>query len=100
RHYGQESARIATQLAMHFERGRDFSRTIEYLIHAGDNATKLYANAEAAEHYAHALSLVEKLPVEEQAEKLLTLYQKRGMVNLILTRFPQAVADFTRMLDQ
>ncbi|HWP42832.1 MAG TPA: AAA family ATPase, partial [Blastocatellia bacterium] len=33
RHYGKQSPRIASQLAMHFERGRDFAGTIEYLIH-------------------------------------------------------------------
>ncbi len=99
-HYGKRAPQIATQLAMHFERGRDFGRAIEYLIHAGDNATKLYANAEAAEHYGHALSLVEKLPDEEQTDKLLALYQKRGTANHALSRFQQAVDDFTEMLEQ
>ena len=28
-------------LAMHFERGRDFPRAVEYLTQAGDNAGKL-----------------------------------------------------------
>jgi serine/threonine protein kinase/tetratricopeptide (TPR) repeat protein len=99
-HYGQQSPRIATQLAMHFERGRDFGRAIEYLIHAGDNATKLYANAEAEEHYSHALRLVEKLPPGEQVERFLTLYQKRGGVNFALSHFEQAVDDFMQMLER
>ena len=99
-HYGKQSPRIATQLAMHFERGRDFERAILYLIHAGDNAAKLYANAEAAEHYSRALDLVEKLSEDARAEKYLTLYQKRGSVNMALSRFPQAVDDFTKMLDE
>nr|MDQ3819678.1 AAA family ATPase [Acidobacteriota bacterium] len=98
-HYGKQSPRIATQLAMHFERGRDFARAIENLTHAGDNATKLYGNAEAAEHYGRALDLVEKVPEEARAEKYLTLYQKRGAVNMALSRFPQAVDDFTKMLE-
>ncbi|HKC65332.1 MAG TPA: protein kinase [Pyrinomonadaceae bacterium] len=99
-HYGKQSPRIATQLAMHFERGRAFERAIEYLIHAGDNAAKLYANAEAAEHYSRALDLVEKLPEESRAEKHLTLYQKRGSVSMALSRFQQAVDDFTKMRDE
>lgn len=99
-HYGQRAPQIATQLALHFERGRDFGRAVEYLIHAGDNATKLYAYAEAEEHFSHALSLVEKLSGGEQSEKLLTLYQKRGTVNHALSKFPQAVDDFTNMLEQ
>ena len=99
-HHGKQSPRIATQLAMHFERGRDFRRAVEYLIHAGDNATKLYGNPEAAGHYSHALNLIEKLPADEQTEKLLMLYQKRGTVNLALSRFSQAVSDFEKMLEQ
>jgi serine/threonine protein kinase/tetratricopeptide (TPR) repeat protein len=99
RHYGKRAPQIATQLALHFERGRDFARAIDYLIHAGDNASKLYGNAEAAEHYTHALSLVEKLPEEAQAETLVTLYQKRGAVNMALSRFAQSVDDYTSMLN-
>ena len=46
-HYRDQDSRIAAPLAMHFERGRDFVRAIDYLIQAGDNATHAYANAEA-----------------------------------------------------
>ena len=99
-HYGKQAPRIAAQLAMHFERGRAFERAVEYLIQAGDNATQLYANDEAEKHYSRALSLVEKLALEEQAHKKLTIYQKRGGVNLALSRFNEAVDDFTSMLDQ
>jgi len=99
-HYGKQAPRIAAQLAMHFERGRDFGRAVEYLIQAGDNAAQLYANDEAEKHYSGALALVEKLPDEEQAKTKLTIYQKRGTVNLALSRFQQAVNDFTSMLEQ
>jgi len=99
RHYGKRAPHIATQLALHFERGRDFPRAIEYLIHAGDNAAKVYANAEAADHYTRALGLVEKLPDEAQTEMLVTLYQKRGAVNMALSRFAQSVDDYTHMLE-
>jgi serine/threonine protein kinase/tetratricopeptide (TPR) repeat protein len=99
KHYGKRAPQIATQLALHFERGRDFPRAIEYLIHAGDNATKLYANAEAADHYTRAVGLVEKLPDEAQTETLVTLFQKRGAVNMALSRFADSVDDYTHMLE-
>ena len=100
RHYGRRAPQIATQLAMHFEQGRDFARAVEYLNHAGDHAAKLYGYAEAERHYSHALSLVEKLPEELQPEHLTTLYHKRGTVNHALSDFVQAARDFTAMLDQ
>ncbi len=99
-HYGEQWPRIAAQLAMHFERGRDFDRAVEYLIQAGDNATRLYANDEAVEHYSHALGLVEKLSASLRAEKLFTIYQKRGTTNMALSRFEPAVDDFRRAVDQ
>jgi tetratricopeptide (TPR) repeat protein len=96
--YRTRAPHIATQLALHFERGRDFARAVEYLIHAGDNASRVYANTEAADHYTHALKLAEKLPAESQAEVMSTLYGKRGATNMALSRFAQSVDDYTRML--
>ena len=97
-HYGKRAPQIATQLALHFERGRDFARAVEFLIHAGDNATTLYANAEAADHYTRALSLAEKLPDVAQAETRVALYGKRGATNMALSRFGQSVDDYVSML--
>ncbi|MCM3905857.1 MAG: protein kinase [Pyrinomonadaceae bacterium] len=97
-HYGKRAPQIATQLALHFERGRDFARAVEFLIHAGDNATTLYANAEAADHYTRALSLAEKLPEEAQAETMWALYGKRGATNMALSRFGQSADDYVSML--
>ena len=99
-HYGKRAPQIATQLALHFERGRDFERAVEYLIHAGDHAAKLYGYAEAEKHYSQALRLVDKLSPESQAAQLCTLFQKRGTVNHVLSNFSQAADDFTKMLQQ
>jgi serine/threonine protein kinase/tetratricopeptide (TPR) repeat protein len=99
-HYGEQASRIAAQLAIHFERGRDFARATEYLVQAGDNASGIYASAEAAEHYSRALSLVERLPAETQSEWRLKICQKRGAVNHALGRLDQALADFNGMLDE
>jgi tetratricopeptide (TPR) repeat protein len=82
---------------MHFELGGDLSRAIQYLIQAGDNAIKLYANAEAERHYSQAIGLVEKLPEQEQMALYLDLYHRRGKANLALTHLKQAEDDFSRM---
>ena len=99
-HYRKRAPQIATQLAIHFERGRDFERAVEYLIHAGDHAATLYGYAEAERHYSQALRLVEKLPPEAQVAQLCTLYYKRGRVNHALSNFSQAANDFTEMHEQ
>ena len=99
-HYGKRAPQIATQLAIHFEQGRDFPRAIEYLSHAADHAAKLYGYAEAEKHYSQALSLAPKLPDELQPEKFSTLYHKRGTVNHAQGNFTQAAKDFNAMLQQ
>jgi tetratricopeptide (TPR) repeat protein len=100
KHFGKRAPQIATHLAIHFERGRDFTRAVEYLKHAGDHAAKLYGYSEAEKHYTQALKLVEKLSPESQADQLCTLYQKRGSVNHAVGNFTQAANDFTKMLEQ
>jgi DNA-binding winged helix-turn-helix (wHTH) protein/tetratricopeptide (TPR) repeat protein len=100
RHYNDHAPRFATQLAMHFERGRNFGRTVEFLIHAGDNASQIHANENAAEHYSRALAFIPRLPSEQQAPRLLTIYQKRGAAYLAMSQFDQAVEDFTSLLHQ
>ena len=99
RHYGDQAPRIATQLAIHFERGREFGRAVEYFIGAGDNAASIPANAEAEAHYSHALGLVAKLPDTDREEREATILQKRGAANMALSRFDQAVTDFDRVLE-
>ena len=100
RHYGKQAGRIAAQLALHFERGHDFPRAVEYLSRAGDNAAALYAGFEAADNYGRAVELAKRLPDKESAQPLIDLYQKRGRARLGLGRFSEAVDDFTEMLDE
>ena len=100
RHCGDQAPRFAVQLAMHFERGRDFARAVEFLIHAGDHGRQINANEKGIEHYSCALSLVPRIPPEQQASRRLTIYQKRGAAYLATSQFDLAVEDFTSMLEQ
>ncbi|MCH7748721.1 MAG: hypothetical protein IH939_11560 [Acidobacteria bacterium] len=98
-HYRDQASRIAAPLAVHFERGRDFVRAVDYLIQAGDNATHAYANVEAEALYSRALSLVDRLGTEVQAKTEVTIREKRGATRLAPSRFSEAVDDSTRMVD-
>jgi tetratricopeptide (TPR) repeat protein/predicted Ser/Thr protein kinase len=99
-HYRGQTTRIAAQLAVHFEHGRDFARAVTCLLEAGGNATHVHANSEAVAHYSHALKLIEKLPPGDQLQRYLVLFQKRGSVNFALSRFEQSTADFRQMLER
>jgi tetratricopeptide (TPR) repeat protein len=99
-HYGDRASRIAVQLAMHFERGRNWERAIEFLILAGANSMSRQANAQAEEHYTHALSLAGKLLPESRAETELRIFERRAAVYLAMSRFDPSIADCRQMIER
>jgi predicted ATPase/DNA-binding winged helix-turn-helix (wHTH) protein len=59
---GERAVEAATELAMHFERGRDPRRAIPYLRAAGEIATQRSAAHEAVSHLTRALDLLRTQP--------------------------------------
>ena len=51
----------ATELALHFEGGRDYEQAIRYLMLAAENAARRFAYRDSIELQQHALRLVAKL---------------------------------------
>ena len=97
-HWGAEAPRIATEIARHCEEGRDHEGAVAFRGHAGDNAARLFAYAEAEEHYDWAFRSFEKLPAESRPAAAISLHQRRGRVRLAQARFDDATADFESML--
>ncbi len=58
--YGERASEIAAELAMHFERGRDFRRAAKYLAQAAENATRRFAYQEALALSRRGLELIEE----------------------------------------
>ncbi|HWE10796.1 MAG TPA: AAA family ATPase [Solirubrobacteraceae bacterium] len=59
-------------LALHFTRaaeGDDAERAIRYALQAGEQATAMLANEEAAEHYARALAVLERCDPEDMIRR-------------------------------
>ncbi|HEV8713986.1 MAG TPA: AAA family ATPase, partial [Candidatus Binatia bacterium] len=84
--YGERAREIAAELAVHFERGRDYRRAIQYLQHAGENARRRSANQEAITLLTKGLTLLKTLPdTSERAQQELTLQVALG-ASLIATK--------------
>jgi DNA-binding winged helix-turn-helix (wHTH) protein/predicted ATPase len=66
RGYGESAGEIAGELAMHFERGRDLERALQYRRLAGENALRQHGYREAATHATRALDLLGTLPHADQ----------------------------------
>ena len=72
--YGQRTGEIASELAVHFEKGRDHWRAVRYLEQAGKNAIQRHAHQEAIGHLTNGLELLRALPdTPERIQHKLTL---------------------------
>ena len=66
---------------MHFERGRDYPRAVQYLEQAGRRASQRSANREAVSHLTKGLELLKMLPDNrERAQQELMLQSALGRV--------------------
>jgi len=57
--YGNRIEDLAAELALHFERGRDFPRAVRYLQQAADQAAQRFAYPESVTHLTKALELLQ-----------------------------------------
>jgi tetratricopeptide (TPR) repeat protein len=97
-HWGREGPRLGAEIAQHCEQGRDFPGAVTSRIHAGDNAARLFAYAEAARHYDWAERLLEKLPDEDRLAHELRLLERRGALRHSQAQFDEAADDLRAML--
>jgi predicted ATPase len=83
--YGERAVDISGELAMHFERGREYKRAVHYLKQGAENAIHRFAYQEAVELARRGIALIEKLPkTPESANDALCLHLTLG-VPLIAT---------------
>ena len=93
--YANRLDEFAPVLAHHFREAGDDRRTLRYATLAGDNAARLYANAEAAAQYATAIDAARRL--EAWTEAIAHLYPGRGRVLELASRYDEAVANYEEM---
>ncbi|MDH3602787.1 MAG: AAA family ATPase, partial [Candidatus Tectomicrobia bacterium] len=60
--YGAQAQAVAAELAVHFVRGREPQRAVQYLRQAADNATRRHAPQEAIDHLTIGLDMLNLLP--------------------------------------
>ena len=60
--YGAQAGAHAAELAVHFQRGQDYQRAVQYLQQAAANALRRFAYREVVSHLTHGLELLASLP--------------------------------------
>jgi DNA-binding winged helix-turn-helix (wHTH) protein/tetratricopeptide (TPR) repeat protein len=69
---------LATELASHFERGREYEQAIRYLIVGAENAARRFAYRDSIEVLNHALSLKAKLNSNLEADLEIQIFEFMG----------------------
>jgi tetratricopeptide (TPR) repeat protein len=90
------SRELAPLLGEHFSKADDDTRALKYLTLAGDAAARVYANAEAALHYARALVIAKRTPTAD-GKQFTHLYLGLGEVLELSTRYHEAMAAYGEM---
>jgi tetratricopeptide (TPR) repeat protein len=75
---------LASEVAFHFEEGRDYEPAIRYLLLAAENATSRFAYRDSIQVLQHALKLVPKLPSDVGAELELQILELIGDAYYVL----------------
>ncbi|HEV8715641.1 MAG TPA: hypothetical protein VGX03_22790 [Candidatus Binatia bacterium] len=97
--YGKHAGDIAVELAVRFERGRDYHQAVHYLRQAAQQAMLWSAHREAIAHLTKGLECLQVLPATpERSQQELTLQALLGSA-LVATRgytAPEVVQTYTR----
>jgi DNA-binding winged helix-turn-helix (wHTH) protein/predicted ATPase len=64
--YGERASEISVELAMHFERGRDYRRAAQYLKHGANTAIRRFAYQEAVSLAQRGIELIAKVPTSRE----------------------------------
>ena len=97
--YGSEeqTATIAVQLALHFQRAQNADKAVHYLQQAGDRALRLYAYQEAITHLTGGIELLLTLPDSpERARRELAMQLSLGTAWLDSLADPEVKKTYTR----
>jgi tetratricopeptide (TPR) repeat protein len=96
--YAERLAERAEELAHHFTRGEVWEKAFVYLVRSGDKARQAFANQEAIAFYTQAIDVSGRITPSLDEAQLLPVYEGRGLVWRLLTKYDDAIADFQVML--
>jgi tetratricopeptide (TPR) repeat protein len=90
----RDLSRVAAELAILYELGRNFERAAHWLLEAARGAAAVYANHEAGDLCRRAMLLAARLPGNEGSALILDAAMLRAELHLNVSDFESAVADF------
>jgi DNA-binding winged helix-turn-helix (wHTH) protein/tetratricopeptide (TPR) repeat protein len=91
---------LASELAFHFEEGREYERAIHYLILVSENAARRYALQNAIDVLQHAVELLSNLTPESGLELELQIRQRIGDAHYSLGEMLQSAEVYRAVADR
>jgi class 3 adenylate cyclase/tetratricopeptide (TPR) repeat protein len=85
------------ELAHHFARGEAWDKAFLYSLKSGDKARQAYANQEAIAFYTRAIEVSGRITPPPDAAQFLPVYEGRGLVWMLQTKYDEAITDFHMM---
>jgi tetratricopeptide (TPR) repeat protein len=97
--FDSREERVWPEMAYHFAEAGNVDKAVKYFIRTGDEAARVYANAEAAVYYGQALGLIETGAEAADTEQLIKLYSKQGRSLELDNQHTDAVQHYQQMRD-
>jgi predicted ATPase len=87
---------VASELALHFEEGREYEKAIKYLRRSAENATRRFEYRHGIDTLEHALQLVPKVPTSAQAHLAIRLLERIGDIQYVLGAMSDSVKAYEK----
>ena len=95
--YSENIAEFAESLALHFEKGKNFGKAINYYKLAAERAKDLFANDDAILFYSRALELSDKVPTEPVVFS--QIHESMGDVFFVTAQYSNSTNHFKSALN-
>lgn len=95
--YKDDAEAVAVQLAHHFGQSEVWDKAFHYLLISGDKARRALATREAIAFYTRAAELSHRITSPLSEQHLLSVYEGRGLIWVLLSENDKAIADFLKM---
>ena len=96
--YGDRLAEHYEIIAYHYAKGEDWRKALEFNLKAAGKANQSYANREALAYLEQALKITEKIGSTVNTSTLMSIYEARSDLYLVLNEFERSINESEKLL--
>ena len=96
--YAERLEEYYEKLAYHYDRAEVWDKAFLYLSRSGNKARLAFASQEALTSYSRAIEISSQVMPALKDKELLSIYEGRGLIWLLVTDIDKAISDFQMML--